>query len=159
MKHLKKLIVLCTFLGITISYNTSFVQAQFWQQTKGPYGGGFKTLAIGSCGNVFVASDDYFRKGFYHSSNYGKSWEQISIGLTDLYIRSLLIHPNGFVFAGTWTTGNDSGIYRSTDNGKTWQYSGLKYKDVEALTLSKDGIIYAGTHGSGIYRSSNIGES
>jgi photosystem II stability/assembly factor-like uncharacterized protein len=49
----------------------------------------------------------------------------------------------------------DSVIYRSPDQGDTWQRydAGLESLKVSSVTISPDGFAYAGTAGSGVYRS------
>jgi hypothetical protein len=46
---------------------------------------------------------------------HGENWTAINNGLTDAYVFTLAIAPNGDIFAGT-----DSSIFRTTDNGKKY---------------------------------------
>ena len=49
----------------------------------------------------------------------------------------------------------DSGVYRSTDGGISWQAinQGLQMRAVNALALTPDGAhLYAATEGGGVYR-------
>jgi hypothetical protein len=81
----------------------------------------------------------------------------VEVSSTISTLASLL--PGGaidYIFAGT-----TSGVYRSTNEGESWQAfsAGLVQKDVRALTVGVDGTIFAGTAGGGVYRSASLGES
>ena len=69
-------------------------------------------------------------------------------------VYSLAINSNGHIFAGT----DQSGVYRSTDNGVSWTQinSGLKSTFIYSLAINSSGNIFAGT--SGIYVSADNGE-
>ena len=60
------------------------------------------------------------------------------------------------IFAGT----QDSGIYRSSNYGKTWVKidTGLKHSAISSLAI-KDSIVFAGTQDSGMFMSSNYGNT
>jgi photosystem II stability/assembly factor-like uncharacterized protein len=53
-----------------------------------------------------------------------------------------------------------NGIYRSKDNGDSWNSinSGIISQQIQAITKSKNGIIYAGTN-NGIFRSTDNGDN
>jgi photosystem II stability/assembly factor-like uncharacterized protein len=58
------------------------------------------------------------------------------------------------IFAGT----DGSGVFKSTDNGTTWNNSGLADTSILSLESRSDGeYIFAGTYGSGVCRSMNRG--
>ncbi len=100
--------------------------------------------------------------GLYSSTNNGKSWNYINIGLSNstvpLDILSLVVN-NGMLFAGTKfnNISEYNGIYRSTNNGATWQPIGLDTESIYALVAS-DSIVFALTS-SGMYRSTDHGVS
>jgi len=81
-------------------------------------------------------------------------WEFVGRQGNNIY--SLLAHPNGTIFAGTLA----AGLYRSTDNGLTWELaqSGMTNADVYALAVNSSGQVYAGTNG-GVFRSNDNGNS
>jgi len=60
-------------------------------------------------------------------------------------------HRNSNIFAGIL----DEGAFRATDNGDTWSpiNTGLTNTAVLALALNSNGDIFAGTPGSGVFRS------
>jgi photosystem II stability/assembly factor-like uncharacterized protein len=69
---------------------------------------------------------------------------------------SLLIDGNGTLYAGTYGS-----VFRSTDEGQTWQAAsaGLPSAAINALLQdSRDGTLYAGTVG-GIFRSTDGGQT
>ncbi|MFQ3599176.1 MAG: T9SS type A sorting domain-containing protein [Chloroherpetonaceae bacterium] len=63
---------------------------------------------------------------------------------------------SAYLFVAT----NGGGVYRTTNNGTTWEEAnvGLTNKRVFALAVSND-TLYAGTQGSGVYRSINNGST
>jgi ligand-binding sensor domain-containing protein len=61
----------------------------------------------------------------------------------------------GHIFAGTW---ND-GIFRSTDNGATWDSAGPEDTAIRSIAINCLGHIFAGTDGEGIFRSTDNGEN
>jgi ligand-binding sensor domain-containing protein len=68
--------------------------------------------------------------------------------VTDPFILSLTVARDGAVYAGTFR----GGVFRSHDDGKSWQSvnAGLKRLEVKALMAADDGL-YAGTS-DGVYR-------
>lgn len=95
--------------------------------------------------------------GVFLSSNNGNSWVQVNTGLTSTQIKSLAVHSNGTVFAGT----DGAGIFRLQNSGGSWTriVSGLTTLEVYSLAISSEGIIFAGTWGGGVFRSTDNGDS
>jgi photosystem II stability/assembly factor-like uncharacterized protein len=58
------------------------------------------------------------RAGVFKSHDAGASWRAMNTGLETLNIRTIVLSPRdpNLLFVGT----NGSGLYRSTDGGKTW---------------------------------------
>ncbi len=69
---------------------------------------------------------------WYLSTNNGASWSPVTSGLTDSYINALAVLPGGnpTIFAGT-----ANGIFRSTNNGLSWDTPGLASTTVLALAV------------------------
>lgn len=80
----------------------------------------------------------------YKSTNRGQTWTRINNSMNVSFIWSL-INYNGTLYAAT-----DQGIFCYISG--TWILAGLGSIDVHSL-VSKNGIIYAGTWGSGVYKS------
>ncbi len=84
----------------------------------------------------------------YMSSNNGQTWTVINTGMNVSFIWSLQI-SGGYIFAAT-----ELGIYRF--NSTSWSLTSLAGIDVHSLTVS-GGVIYAGTWGLGVYKSTDNG--
>ncbi len=84
----------------------------------------------------------------YKSTNAGQTWMLISNGLNVNLIWAFTQHNNK-IYAAT-----ENGVYMY--NGSYWTSVGLNGKDVHTLN-SKNGILYAGTWGYGVYTSSDNG--
>jgi photosystem II stability/assembly factor-like uncharacterized protein len=51
------------------------------------------------------------------------------------------------------------GVYRSSNNGKTWRPTGLGNTDVQALAVQSSSTLFAGTQRDGVFRSDNNGDT
>jgi len=106
-------------------------------------------LIINRNGDIFAGT----MAGVYRSTDNGETWSPSSVGM-QRRVFSLAISPTGHIFAGTDYADPvyDGGVYRSTDNGSSWTLvrTGLPETNggilfVEALAISSDGRIFAGT--------------
>ncbi|MFA5804308.1 MAG: SdrD B-like domain-containing protein [Melioribacteraceae bacterium] len=86
----------------------------------------------------------------YKSTNRGQTWTIINSSMNVSFIWSQ-INNNGLLFAAT-----EQGIFKY--NGFTWTLAGLFGKDVHSL-VAKNGILYAGTWGFGVYKSIDNGST
>ena len=102
------------------------------------------SLAIHPNGDIFAGGIN----NVYRSTNGGNSWSASSTNVSGL---SLIVHPNGSIFAGSF-----SSVYRSNDLGNTWNLvgPGMQNIDVNSLAFGSSDILFAGTDGYGIYRTS-----
>ncbi len=91
-------------------------------------------------------------QGIYRSTDNGSFWS-VYAGLPGASVAAFFLHPNGTVFAGTF-----SGLYRSTDGGVSWISSGLG-QSANAFALAPTGSIYAATNYNGVYVSTDGGGS
>jgi|GEM_PF-435930 len=103
-----------------------------------PGGAGATNLFVGTDGGVFL------------STNNGTSWTAVNTGLTNTYVRALAVSGTN-LFAGT----SGGGIFLSTNNGTSWTAAntGLTNAYVRSLAISPSGYVFAGTDGSGVFRS------
>ena len=89
----------------------------------------------------------------YGSSDYGITWEKISVNFPWEWAFSIVVDPvrrNRVYAAAGWD------VYRSTDSGRNWHRlaAGLPEGEVHALAISPDGRrLYAGSQGGtgGVY--------
>jgi photosystem II stability/assembly factor-like uncharacterized protein len=99
-------------------------------------------------------------KGLFQTRNRGEAWERIGLALPDPFVSSIVIHP---LQTSLLYVGGPGGVWKSTDSGRTFQAvnSGLSTLNVRALAMSPRNPeeLYAGTNGSGLYHSTNGGET
>ena len=89
--------------------------------------------------------------GVYFSNDTGASWTATNFPNKRTYSVAV---KGTTVFAGT-----DSSIYKSTDNGNTWNISKSVLGQVSAIVISPSGsFVYAGTN-NGVFRSTDLGET
>lgn len=67
---------------------------------------------------------------------------------------ALAINSSGHLFVGTFY-----GVYRSPDDGQSWEQVGVINKKVIAFAINTSGHIFAGTELDGIFRSRDNGQS
>ena len=82
----------------------------------------------------------------------------VQTGLNDVAVNAIAINGNGDLFAGA----HGDGIFRSQDNGETWQAvnTGLSNSVIYALAVFNGGdFLFAGSDGDGVFRSADNGES
>lgn len=133
-----------------------------WSEVNGPDGGPVYTIFEGASANFCITP-----AGVFKSTDTGLSWNQSTpLSIKNLYKGSAAF--NGYIYAAT--TNYTTLLYRSTDNGSTWQQrlnGGLNFNAVE---VSSNGTVFAGTfymfsfHGQfiqdgNIYRSTDNGNS
>lgn len=99
---------------------------------------------------MFAATSD----GLYKSTDSGNSWSTLTTGLSDSVFFDIDRDANG-----TTVVGSESGVYSSSDGGSTWllNTSGLSNHYVMSIDVTLSTTIVAGTHGTGVYVSSNSG--
>ena len=85
----------------------------------------------------------------YYSKDSGLNWEQL-INYPSKQAISLYINDKDYLIAGT-----EDGIYRSTDDGNTWQQVGLANKSIVKLIADPSGNLIAATYMNEIYVSKN----
>jgi hypothetical protein len=86
-------------------------------------------------------------------------WEKVPNPDT-AWVNCLTINQNGTILIGTVEDTFEGGIYRSTDNGISWSFSGLTYygTTVYSIFFKDDNTAFAGT-GWKLYRSTNEGNN
>jgi len=111
-------------------------------------------MSIITAGNNIIAGSGA-SYGIWITSNMGQTWAHPS-GIDNQSVYSLCRNDN-YLFAGTW----GSGVFRSSDNGSSWQNIGLGGNDVEALASMSDTIFAGGgdIQGAKVYVSIDNGNS
>jgi photosystem II stability/assembly factor-like uncharacterized protein len=126
---------------------------------------------------VFVAlapSPDFARDGQLFAGtmqdgvllyrDYGRDWVLWNMGLLDGNILCLTVSP-AYAEDQTLFAGAQSGLFRSSNGGRSWREVDLPvgYTTVLSLALSpsfaQDGTLYAGTEDHGLLRSTDRGRS
>ncbi len=99
-------------------------------------------------------------KGLFKTTDEAKSWLRVGESLPDQFISTLVIGPTR---PQVLYEGGRAGIHKSLDGGQSWQAinEGLETLNVRSLVMSPHDprILYAGTNGSGLYLTSNAGET
>jgi hypothetical protein len=114
-------------------------------------------------GKLFVAENGgYWGDSVFVSSDRGSSWRPAGRLGWSLYVPvSSLLTEGGALFAGTGDPlGRGNGIWKSTDDGKTWTQTVTGLGDSVVLDLAASrGTIFAGTQDKGVFASTDAGES
>lgn len=104
--------------------------------------------------NLLVASQDGSVAKIFRTSNEWLNWESYSFSI-NFASSAFAISSSGVVFLATY----GYGIYRSTDNGQSWNLiSQTTGPDYSCLLIDGNNI-YAGNRGYWVYRSTNSGDS
>ncbi len=153
-----KNVLFCIIVTLLYSIFT-YSQTNYWEPTKGPYGGNIRHIAVAHSGLMFVATGD---NHVFRSTNNGQSWEAIDNGLPKIEITSFTASNTGTVYIGSY---NGDG-FSSSDSGNHWSpfnISNYYYADIYGLAVKpslstlKDTIFAAIT--SGLFKSFNSGIS
>lgn len=112
MKSIKYSILFIIFLLNPI---LSLKSQDFWEQLYFPDTADILNIAVNDQGYIFCGT----ATGIYRSMDTGVTWE--TIGMTDTIINSMAINENGDVYAGNDQTEYHSGLFRSSNNGQSWE--------------------------------------
>lgn len=88
--------------------------------------------------------------GLFVSTDEGASWNLLTAQFASAYPGDLLFAAGKLYYASY-----GAGVWRSTDRGATWteMNDGLLVKRISMLLRSRDGYLYAGSQGFGMFRS------
>ncbi len=140
--------------GTTIYMNVSTDGGQSFSQVNQPAGSphayvtGISTHpSKDSTAFLTIGSSGYGK--VYRTRDLGQTWENINHNLPDVPAYTVLVMP--FDTTEIWL-GTDIGLFISTDNGMSWQYSdeGLPAVSIRRLKIVDQEIV-AATHGRGVW--------
>ena len=112
-------------------------------------------LAKNSHDVIYAGCNVDFTSGLLRSTDYGATWQEF---LPYQCVQGIAVDNNDVVYVNLYCNGWGVpwGVYRSADNGETWESLelGMPNKMVIGLHLSNDGYLYAfGQYDNQIYRS------
>jgi uncharacterized repeat protein (TIGR01451 family) len=122
--------------------NQIAVDRSNWRIAYAAYSG-FGAATPGNSGHVFATSDG------------GEHWKDISSGLPDVPVNSVVLDPSD---SKTLYVGTDVGAFFTTNGGNKWFALGSGMPKVGVWQLDYDpshGVLAAGTHGRGAYTLTN----
>lgn len=141
-------IIMSTNQGLYESFNSGTT----WQANNTGITG-LQITAFGeNSSHIFAGTEN---QGVFRSSDGGVNWEIINTGintLNSLHVTSI-VNVNDDMYLGT---GN--GIYKSTNNGDSWNFIFNPGLDISTHALDYDnGVLVTGASGIGIYISKDFG--
>ncbi|MDK2742651.1 MAG: hypothetical protein H8K03_08185 [Nitrospira sp.] len=98
--------------------------------------------------------------GLYKTTDAAKAWKRIGESLADQMIVGMVLDRarRGVIYI----TGRD-GVHQSEDGGLTWKAINSGFATTNVRTIAQSAtdpkVFYAGTNGSGLYRSKNAGDT
>ncbi|MBS1810383.1 MAG: exo-alpha-sialidase [Acidobacteria bacterium] len=99
---------------------------------------------------AYLTVSGYLAGHVWKTTNYGASWKDVSGNLPDIPTNAFVFDP---LTPGVLYVGTDIGVFRSTNDGQTWEVlnQGMPPVIVTALASHPSGIIQAATYGRGVY--------
>lgn len=88
-------------------------------------------------------------QGMYRSYDNGDNWEQINQGLDTMAVTDIVSDAEDNIYIST-----RNGVYVFDELSKTWKdiSEKLSNRDVRCLLVSRDGSLYVGTNGDGLFQ-------
>ncbi len=117
---------------------------------------GILELFEDSNGNIYAGKWG----GIYKSPDNGDTWIQTLAITTTAAVNSIREDLDGIVYAGVTNFMGGEGIYRSINQGESWDYFGLSNAYVTSLAVNSNNELFAGVQGhqylfeagSGVYK-------
>ena len=106
--------------------------------------------------------------GIFRSTDGGSSWTEVLDLFNTEVVNTIAENADGVLFAGSTSFQGDvspGGIYRSVNNGTTWQLTGLEHHFVSSIVINSSNEVFAGTNGhwttgtGRIYKSADDGQN
>lgn len=107
-----------------------------------------------ACYSGFASSTPATPGHVYLTTNRGATWTNASGNLPDIPVNAIVFNPQNLSHI---IVGTDLGVFESVNSGVTWtqQNSGMANVSVADLDLRGDLILFATTHGRGMYRTTS----
>jgi hypothetical protein len=105
-----------------------------------------------NAGVVYVGLGGFGTPHVYRSTDFGRTWTDISGNLPDTPVNFLLVNP---IAPNMLIAATDTGVFVTTDLGANWARLGLGLPSTPCLHLRANattGHLYVGTYGRGIWR-------
>ncbi len=128
----------------------STTNGDYWEKIG--YSGLGSSLKCGFDSIVLKGGYDY--TAIVRSGDYGSTWKVVLV-LTGLWpwVTDFAFAGNGTIYASVDITDiGESGVYRSTDLGNTWEPFGMTNNAVISVAMDNNGNLLAGTPGQGLFR-------
>jgi len=142
-----------TFLLTSFFVSQISAQENSWQPLNGPDTTEINCICARANGSIFVGSS----WGIYRSTNLGESWSNVSPDSQRIKVWSITEFPGSYIFFSAYP---GAGLYRSADDGLTWQPPNLDNEinniPIQSLAGTSANTLFAGT-GGGVFRSTNYG--
>jgi photosystem II stability/assembly factor-like uncharacterized protein len=143
-------------LALLLSLARAYADGNYWTYTNGPgTGNDIRVLAVDSRGRI-LAGTWSLGGTVWRSSDNGTSWIQLAVIPNSNPILGLSVNGRDHIFASVY----GRGVYRSTDDGASWQMksSGLTSVGVRWVLVDKYQYVWVCTE-AGLYRSLDNGET
>ncbi|ALO15949.1 Ycf48-like protein [Salinivirga cyanobacteriivorans] len=116
----------------------------------------------------FINDTIIFSGGFQSISKSvdgGCTWDEIYEGGLNESFQSIAQHPSGILFAGSlsYDAYTISGLYKSEDEGETWDKFALEYFSNDIIRIGSSGELYVGCYNKmyafegGVFKSTDLG--
>jgi len=141
------------FMSLAIGNTCMPPQDTSWQITIGPTGQEWSgPLSISSNGEIFTGT---YAGGVFRSTDSGENWELA--GLAAKRVELLSIRNNGDIYAAIYEDEyltNVSTLFRSEDNGASWEEIEFPNFNISAIVFNTEGHIFISTWVNGGVRRS-----
>ncbi len=163
----------------TVDYDTALYNKMKWRNI-GPFRGGRSTTSTGVVGNPYTYYMGTAGGGVWKTEDAGLNWKNVSDGffqtgsvgavsVSESDPNVVYVGMGEAPIRGVMTTSGD-GVYRSTDQGKTWEHLGLEKTfhisqvrihpdNPDVAFVSAMGSPYGPTPERGVYRTKDGGET
>jgi photosystem II stability/assembly factor-like uncharacterized protein len=134
----------------------SYNSGTSWVQTALTGSNLITAISVNDLGDVFAGT---WGDGVYRSTDFGSSWNKIFD--TGECTASIITSVQGYLYIALGRfTGSLENIFRSSDNGVTWELSnnGVNGAYIQKMLHTTDNALYITTMEQGVFKSTNLGD-